>query len=322
MKVTTAVASVRAFKASALAALKKKEQEKAREILRKSKIGDQQVTAPGQSILGDSLAKYFADNKQTIQTNLNIKWSVPVDLHNKDVPTAVMIPAERMKAASDEISALEYFDSQKEWVAGVMKEKKRKQACAAIVRPAVERKVRASLGKLGSEVAPLARSADEIVNEAVAPQFYQLEANGFVVAFSTEFGMVECRATLGGSDCIMGVPWRCLRGDTMKAQIADLHQMTADCFLKVVREHGLICCSKGCSALVIPCGYALVTVNLKDKPCHGIRWLMCKTNAQFVSAADLGTRLQNEHPDFVNTTHTSVQTYLNNAALEAPVQFT
>lgn len=68
---------------------------------------------------------------------------------------------------------MDYYKSQKEWLGETMKKQTRLSASAMIIKPSVMKKVRTSLSGIHKEMRPAEPTGNAMVDEILAPQFFQ-----------------------------------------------------------------------------------------------------------------------------------------------------
>eukprot|EP00959_Pyramimonas_sp_CCMP1952_P247667 5177515-Pyramimonas_sp.AAC.1 len=189
-------------------------------------------------------------------------------------PSAVVLPPERCKFLVDEVVSLDYYKQQKVWVEQVMKSSALKQTSAVITKSTVLRKVMTSIEKLEKAISAALPASSPEAQEAMAPQFYQLNGQSHRMATISDYGLVECKLCLEGNEMMYGIPSSMVPGATHADKQRILGQMAMREWLKIVEEHGFSYRMAPGVCLVIPARFATFTVNASDDSSHGLRWLI------------------------------------------------
>ena len=90
-----------------------------------------------------------------------------------------------------------------------------------------------------------------------APQFFQHSAKAGEVTIGTTYGLVDVRICLDGGQVIIGVPFKELNGDTLKAKFGTALATSSEAFLNLAKVKGFVNRVITGSGLLIPNGYMM-----------------------------------------------------------------
>ena len=218
------------------------------------------------------LEKYF-DDHPNYDRNKNVKWILKDDLLDKDGDAhVVQIPSERTGNLLTDVTGIPYYISQKDWVADVLKKNARQTSSAIIVKPLAAKKVRSLIEKYCPEARPNSKIGNDVVDEVLAPKFWQHVANGAVLENATSMNLVDFRMTLEGTEYVAGIPWASVTGSTLQVKFDEVCNWTAPHFLGWVETHGFSFQSKPGAVYGLPPQHFLLILGQKLAPSHGLRW--------------------------------------------------
>ena len=144
-------------------------------------------------------------------------------------------------------------------------------ASSQVVKPSVLKNIRSKIGSLG----PMLSCHDTAATpprtrDVFEPQFFQAAAGGSMTIMGTDFGMVDFRFVLEGTETVFALPRSSLQGDGLKDKQSFLNAMDPVQFLALVNSHGFSAEVKPGSLLVIPS--TVVLMFLYKEETHGLRW--------------------------------------------------
>ncbi|CAK0887740.1 unnamed protein product, partial [Prorocentrum cordatum] len=271
-----AVDALRAFKVECEKAIKKASAERAKQLAKASKA----TGAPGATSVAPSqpqLAKVFKDafDQGKFANGINVNWAVS-DVYKGEL-RACMVPGDRCKAIADAIRKLDYYASQKGWVEQAMKKSAQEYASAVVVKMGIVKKIEAQLCHFGDKqlFGNSLLDGDESVQGFFRPQFYRGKENGFFVAHSTDYDLVDARMLLEGEEVIAGIRANALAGVTAKEKSEQLCALSLESIVKLITEKGFAFHMKPNMMCVIPNGFAVIYLNCSTtEVLHGLRWQM------------------------------------------------
>ena len=196
--------------------------------------------------------------------SINNRWSLKGDFVDPPEASAVTIPKEQLADTVNQIKGIEYFETQKTWCLELMKKKKLTQGVSAIVKPAIERRVRGFLMNHLKDLADLSDTVGygEVVKTgALQPQFTQLGGNSTKLALAPDYGLSEVRLTLVNTEHILGIPYAKLGEGTLADKETRLKQMSIGEFKSLVISDGFYVQLSEGTMVVLPGRFAIVSIN-------------------------------------------------------------
>ena len=219
-----------------------------------------------------------------------------------NAPWAVL-GKERIETIVSKVKALDYYEQQKEWVKDVMKKGSLHSAVAAIVKKTVLNKVIKIFGAMDVDLKPVEKATgDSALDELFAPQFFQHGAKAGEVTIGTTYGLVDVRICLDGELIIIGVPFKELTGDTLKAKFGTALATSSEAFLNLAKVKGFVSKVTAGSGLVIPNGYVMAAFSPGDHATHGIRYQFVGTDDMARANVEFLTNLLAVYPTMVGET--------------------
>lgn len=190
-----------------------------------------------------------------------------------------------------------------------MKKSGRSLSSANIVRPTVVKQLCNALECLG-EAQVASKVGVDVVDELTSPKFYQFFENDGEVMPSTDYGLIEVRLALEGSECVFGIEMDALAGDTITEKFATIESMTLPHFLQLVESHGFSYKSEPGAVIVIPGGYALVFINASKDVVHGMRWQKMGSQKNMKQTRAYVERVLSEMPVYQQTEYRQLLDHL------------
>jgi hypothetical protein len=301
---------LRVFKDSVKKALKEQEKQAAKGATKKGEVGT--PFQPEGSKLARHILEYITSfSEEERPTTCNMKWTVGVDLFATDDPKAVVIPAERTAEVASKIRAMEYYGAQKAWVVQVMKSKQMTSASAIIVKPQAMRFVARDIASLGPDVKQMSSGWGAAIDEVYAPQFYQHSVGASSFATSTDYGLIDCRMNLEGTEYIMGVPRKYCPGESIDSLYTQMTNFDAMRFIKLCMDKGFIYKSVPSNIIVLPGNHVYVMVNAEGTAVHGLRWQMPGSSKNMMQTIEYLEDLLDSYPYLKSTTSGAILEHLN-----------
>ncbi|CAK0846196.1 unnamed protein product [Prorocentrum cordatum] len=267
-----ALKKLRDYKDQCAKALKKQEAEEAKQKARKSAV--QVGSGISTEALQDQMMKEIKSNAHWVANNINANWIV--DKVFQEPPIPAFVPKERVESVVEDLKKIDYFNSQKSWVAAAMKKQNFEYTSACIVKAAAVATVEKALVKLGQPMHPGGRTGagKKIVEGLQQPTFYQGKTGGVYVAPGTDYGMIDTRLNLDGAEMIFLIKSEAVAGEDVRAKIAAVCSMSPKDLVKAATDHGSYYYLTNGSMVIIPTGFMVVIINTSDDHAvHGIRWL-------------------------------------------------
>ena len=241
-------------------------------------------------------ALFSSIHKEPDTQQLNLRWT-PADGIDGTNMKAAMISKARLPNVAEEIMKMDYYQSQKLWVASAMKKMKQGVASATVAKTSVLNKLRALIGKEVEALTPVTVPPIEVplVLDTFKPKFYQANASGYTITITTESHLVDARMALEGEEHIFGMLRSDLPGNTLAEKETNFRNMNVDTFQRHV-ETGGFCfrASLGALYLLPPC-FAMVTLAGNDGT-HGVQWPLCGGEKCVETAREYMKTLSGESP--------------------------
>jgi hypothetical protein len=252
------VDQLRAYKKNTDQVLTKAEAQSVKEELQKSRASGVSATDSLQfdTKLGKAIKAYLkaipSTDKRFAGKHFNVKWNVASDLLGAR-PHGVAVSVEQLGTPTKTILDLEYYTNQKKWGLDMMKTTKSPMLTSCIVKPVVVAKLTKLIMK---ELPQLKYFNDKEIAADVAgtlqPQFTQSVSGSNKVCTSTDFGLVDVRIHLEGTEFVFGLPWSRLKGSNILDKHDCLTNMKADTFLSEIEHHGFFSKQTPGTMIVIP----------------------------------------------------------------------
>ena len=183
-------------------------------------------------------------------------------------------------------------------------------ASAIIVKPQAMRFVARDIASLGPDVKQMARGLGAAVDEVYAPQFYQHSVGASSFATSTDYGLIDCRMNLEGTEYILGVPRKYCPGDSIDALYTHMTNFDAQSFIKLCMDKGFVYKSVPSNIVILPGSHVYVMVNAEGTAVHGLRWQMPGSSKNMEQTIEYLNALLESYPELKSTTSGAVLEHL------------
>ena len=284
-------------------------------VKRKMQTGSQTVTDDVVISKLEKELKLKLNEHVVIEMNFcNVKWSLKTDLIDADVASAVAVSKDFSAILAKKISDLEYFAKQKSWAAEQMASSKCVRSNTTIVNPRAlticKTQMQALVGKDIDLKEMMYQAVVAKVGESVEPKFYQSSAGSCSKFLSTDYGLVDVRLQLQGTEYVFGIRRDQIAGDTMAAKLKNMGDLGADDFLHRIKEHGFAIKMEANQGCLIPGEpYMLVMVSPDDASSHGVRMLVPGGKKRSAETKAYFDKCQAEFPAAAGGSHEMIKDF-------------